>query len=163
MVDISFVIPGSPRGKERPRATRQGRVYTPEKTVNAEALIKLLASDAMQGRDLLGGPLEMTIDLVMPIPASFSKKKREQALSGVLMPLSKPDVDNCAKLVADACNKILYQDDSAIVRMALVKRYGEVPCTVVTVSRISEARRAFYAQVAELFESFQAVGEMVDA
>jgi Holliday junction resolvase RusA-like endonuclease len=150
VVEVVFTVPGAPRGKERPRATRQGRVYTPEKTVNAEALIKLLAGDAMNGRPLLEGALEMLVEFVLPIPASFSKIKRAQAIAGTLAPLSKPDIDNGAKLVADALNGVVYKDDAAIVRMALVKRYGEVPATIVEVREMPPERVAFYSRLCNL-------------
>ena len=41
---MRFTIPGAPQGKARPRTVLGGkRTYTPEKTVNYEALVKLTA------------------------------------------------------------------------------------------------------------------------
>ena len=39
--------------------------------------------------------------------------------------LKKPDIDNIAKIVADALNKVAYDDDSQICDMKIIKRYGE--------------------------------------
>jgi hypothetical protein len=47
---IEFTIPGEARGRCLPRATKQGRVYTPKETVNAEAFIRMIAAAAMAGR-----------------------------------------------------------------------------------------------------------------
>ena len=38
---VKFTILGEPAGKGRPRFTREGRTYTPEKTVSYENLVKL--------------------------------------------------------------------------------------------------------------------------
>lgn len=47
---IEIVLLGAPRGKERPRLTKAGHVYTPEKTRNYEAALKYAAQQAMAGR-----------------------------------------------------------------------------------------------------------------
>ena len=47
---IEIVLLGQPRGKERPRLTKAGHVYTPEKTRDYEAALKFAACQAMAGR-----------------------------------------------------------------------------------------------------------------
>lgn len=119
----TFTIPGPMRGKQRPRSTRQGRIYTPAETVNAEAWVRQCAVAAC-GQPVLPGPVELHMYVRIPVPASWSKKKRAAALAWELFPTGKPDLDNVAKLLADALNGILWRDDSQIVRMVLSKRYG---------------------------------------
>ena len=46
------------------------------------------------------------------------------ALNGELKPTVKPDLDNIAKIVADALNGLAYRDDSCIVDLVVRKRYG---------------------------------------
>ena len=46
---MKFTIPGEPTGKGRPRMTRTGHTYTPEKTVNYEALVKMAYKQASNG------------------------------------------------------------------------------------------------------------------
>ena len=36
---IKLTIPGEPCAKQRPRTTKQGHTYTPQKTVNYETLV----------------------------------------------------------------------------------------------------------------------------
>lgn len=61
------------------------------------------------------------------IPKSKSKKFKEQALSGIRRPITKPDTDNIAKNIKDALNKIAFPDDSQIVLEIIEKRYAEAP------------------------------------
>jgi Holliday junction resolvase RusA-like endonuclease len=133
MTTIVFTIPGVARGKQRPRATRQGRVYTPAQTKNAEAFIRLLATQAMKGGEPLDGPIEATFMVSVEIPKSFSKQKHKDALEGRLYPTSKPDLDNIVKLLADALNGIVYKDDKQIVDMFVNKVYSEHAETVVMI------------------------------
>src|SRR5204862_7322331 len=50
---ITFVVPGQAVGKGRPRIGKRGSfsmLFTPEKTVNYEGLVRLAAHQAMAGR-----------------------------------------------------------------------------------------------------------------
>lgn len=146
----SFFVPGPPVGKGRARSSiimRGGRPvignggrpimvhHTPEKTVNYEATVKLAASDAMQGHPPFDGPLRMTVSLAMQIPQSYSRKKREQALAGVIFPTKKPDVSNVLKALEDACNGVVYVDDVQIVSGSFEKLYAERPGVTVVFSQ----------------------------
>jgi Holliday junction resolvase RusA-like endonuclease len=137
--EVRFTIPGKAVAKGRPRATRSGRMFTPAKTANAEAFIRHLAHDAMQGRPPLIGPVQMTIEVAAPVPASWPKRKQAAALSGAIMPTARPDLDNLCKLVSDALNGICFADDSQVVRLLATKTYGLVPQTIVTVCQLNPA------------------------
>jgi len=60
------------------------------------------------------------------VPLSWSKNKRDRALSGRLWPTVKPDADNSLKLM-DALNGICFVDDKQIVIVSLMKCYAERP------------------------------------
>ena len=45
---VSFVVPGEPVGKGRPRFTRTGRAYTPKKTETAESIVAMNAQLALR-------------------------------------------------------------------------------------------------------------------
>lgn len=131
---LTITIPGTPVGKGRARATLGGRMYTPAKTANTEAFVKLCAVQSLpQEWQIAVEPLFVAVEAVCDVPASWSKKKRETALSGVSRPTGKPDLDNIAKLYCDALNGIVWKDDSQIVNMQLTKRYGPEPKTIITV------------------------------
>lgn len=130
MTVISFVVPGNPQGKGRPRVGRVGnhaRMFTPAKTVAYENLIAMAAAEPMRGRTPLQGPVLLEMAMVHAVPASWSKKRREGALQGEIMPTVKCDADNCLKAVCDALNGIVWRDDTQVVNVMLTKRYGEVP------------------------------------
>jgi len=123
------------RGKQRARVAIRGRfasAYTPKETVNAEAWVKRCAVDQI-GSPCLDIPLDIAIQITVQIAESWSNKKRAAALAGEIKPTGKPDLDNCAKLLCDALNGVIWKDDSQIVAMTLIKRYGERPQTVLKI------------------------------
>jgi Holliday junction resolvase RusA-like endonuclease len=130
---IRFEIPGIPVAKGRARVTTIGghaRAYTPAKTVAYESTVALFARQAMGAAEPIAGPLALSIVATWPIPPSWPKKRREAAT----FKASKPDADNVAKAIGDACNGIVWVDDSQVVDLRCVKRYGAVPGVVVEVS-----------------------------
>jgi len=132
--EVVFTVPGAPQGKARPRFVTRGRggqplahpiVYTPKKTVQYEALIRecfLLETHRILRLDC---PIELEVKAYYQIPKSASKKKRAAMLSGEIWPTKAPDADNVLKVVADALNKVAYEDDKQIVIKSIVKKYGE--------------------------------------
>jgi Holliday junction resolvase RusA-like endonuclease len=124
---ITFTIPGSPVGKGRPRFAKRGnfvQTYTPEKTASYESLVKLAADVAMAGAVPMDCAIICEIYIEITPPASWSKKRVQQALDGVVMPTVKPDLDNVGKLVLDACNGIVWVDDKQVVKLLVTKCYG---------------------------------------
>lgn len=130
MNSVSFTIPGAPVGKGRPRFARHGShvvAYTPHKTVNFEAVVKIMASQAMAGKALLTRPVALHIDMYMPIPGSWSKKRQQLAYAGLIGATTKPDIDNVIKGLADSMNGIVFIDDKQIVSLTASKQYGLIP------------------------------------
>ena len=123
---ISFTVPGDPVGKGRPRMTRAGHAFTPAKTRNSEAFVKLCATQAMAGRPLVADPVVMSLNIRCAIPHSWSQRKKAQALTGELRP-GRPDIDNIAKLVADALNGVVLVDDKQICALVAHKMYAREP------------------------------------
>ena len=130
---IVIRVAGEPVAKGRPRVTRQGFAYTPAKTRKYEAHVRLAAQMAMKGRPPLAGPVACDVLAVMKIPVSFSKKKTADAIAGKLLPAKRPDLDNLVKAATDACNSIVFLDDSQVVSQNSLKRYGTTPQLVITV------------------------------
>ena len=135
---IEFIVPGEPVGKGRPRAFRMGngvRMHTPDKTARYENLVAMAAQEAMAGRPPLDGPLEVELEVRMPVPLSKPKRWRDAALAGAIRPTKKPDADNFAKGL-DACNMIVWVDDAQIVDLHVKKIYHEAPAFVARVREI---------------------------
>lgn len=117
MTPIRFTVPGTPVAKGRPRISvcgGQARAYTPAKTVAYEGLAALAAQDAMAGRVPIDGPVRIEVIAWFPIPASWSKRKRADALAGRLHHVSRPDGDNILKALGDGLNGVCWRDDSQL-------------------------------------------------
>jgi Holliday junction resolvase RusA-like endonuclease len=135
--EIRIELAGAPQGKGRPRMTTRGgfpRAFTPEKTRTYEGMIRTAAMAAISGRARLEGPIVLTIIATFDVPASYSKKQRAAALGGLLLPTKRPDIDNIAKVWADALNGVVFQDDVQIVSGHYRKQYGTEAKVVAIVS-----------------------------
>ena len=125
---------GQPIGKGRPRFTRMGRVYTPEKTRKYEMRLAAVASDYMvsHGLEVTSKPCSVLIKAQFEIPKSWTKAKKEAARNHEVYP-GKPDIDNLAK-VLDAFNEIVWNDDSQVHELRAFKIYAEDPCLITTMT-----------------------------
>jgi Holliday junction resolvase RusA-like endonuclease len=136
---LTFSIPGTPVAKGRPKFARRGAfisTYTDSKTASYENLVKVKAEEAMDGRDMIIGAAAVKLFLFVAPPASWSQKKQRSALAGELHPTSKPDIDNVAKGVLDACNGIVWADDKQVVQLEAIKRYAALPGAVIEVETL---------------------------
>jgi Holliday junction resolvase RusA-like endonuclease len=140
---VKFKVPGTPVGKGRPRVSTRGgkfaRMYTPEKTASYENLVALAAQEAMVGRNLIDGPVDVELVILLPVPASWPKKKQAAALQGQVYPTKKPDIDNVEKAIFDAINGVVWHDDVQVCDVSKRKRYAEVPGVHVVVKPIEGA------------------------
>lgn len=124
---ISFEVPGTPVPQSRPRFTRQGHAYDTDKSRNYKALVRAEAVRKMGGREPAAGAVIARLAFYLPIPKSWSKKKRVMALRGEISPTGRPDTDNLVKSVTDAVNGVVYADDSQIINIIANKCYDLEP------------------------------------
>ena len=130
---FTFEIVGEPQGKGRPRFSTRGgfvKTYTPEKTASYENFVKLCYLNKYKGQKL-DGEIIAEIIAYFPIPKSFSKKKRSEAIEGKIRPTKKPDTDNIAKTILDSLNGIAFEDDKQVIALLVKKLYGEEAKVVV--------------------------------
>jgi Holliday junction resolvase RusA-like endonuclease len=73
-VIVTFTVPGKPFAKQRARATRQGRIYTPKETVSFERVVGQLATRHFSKP--ITGPVRLSVIATFVPPASWSAKKR---------------------------------------------------------------------------------------
>lgn len=74
----------------------------------------------------LEGPLRLSVAFVLPIPESWTQKRRARALAGEIQPTSRPDRGNLLKLLEDCLEAAgFYVDDAQIVGGEVAKRYGD--------------------------------------
>lgn len=134
---ISFTIPGTPVPQGRPRfnsATK--RTYYDDKTMEYRERVKAYALLAQNGNEPLSGALAMIVDCTFPIPDSWPKHKKQNALNGAWHTV-RGDISNIVKAIEDSCNGILYVDDSQIAVSIAFKKYGLEPEAKVTVCELN--------------------------
>jgi Holliday junction resolvase RusA-like endonuclease len=85
-------------------------------------------------KEPIKGPISVTLGFYYPIPASWSKKKKELAYD--MLPTVKPDIDNAVKGVFDALNKIAWEDDDLITDLMTFKRYSEEPKILIKIQEL---------------------------
>jgi Holliday junction resolvase RusA-like endonuclease len=143
-VRVAFEILGAPVGKGRPRVDhRSGRVHEDAKTAAHErAVAKTVRAVFGQG-DPWTGPVRVTITAVSAVPASWPKRYAAALANGAIVyDDGKPDGDNIEKLIWDACNGIVWRDDSQVAEWAGRKRYGSPERVEVLVELIHDAMGA---------------------
>jgi Holliday junction resolvase RusA-like endonuclease len=136
---VTVVIAGEPVPKARPRLTRRGIAYTPAHTRKYEAHGRLAAQLAMDGRPPIEVPVRLELVAELPIPVSWSGRRRALAVTGDLLPTSRPDVDNYIKAGLDSLNEIVLRDDSQVVEITARKRFSVAPKLVMTAFPLAAA------------------------
>lgn len=139
MKSVEFVIPGIPKGKQRPKVTVQGNyahAYTPKETVNYENYVKLMYQTSKE-RSHLEGAIGAVILAIFPIPKSTSKKNIALMRDGKIRHTKKIDCDNLAKIILDSLNGIAYKDDAQVCELLVTKYYGDEPRVEVKLYEIN--------------------------
>jgi Holliday junction resolvase RusA-like endonuclease len=130
---VTVIINGEPVAKGRPRMTRRGFVYTPAATRKFEAHGRLSAQLAMDGRPPIDVPVRIELLVELPVPASWSRRKTADAITGHIRPTSRPDVDNYLKAILDAINTIVVADDAQVVEVYAKKKFSVAPKMIATI------------------------------
>jgi Holliday junction resolvase RusA-like endonuclease len=125
MYEIEIEVSGQPIGKGRPRFTKVGHTYTPQKTKEYERRIHAAAWAEMAKHDIemTDRPIAIKIIAFMDIPKSWSKIKRLKAEYGALRPTGKPDIDNIAKIACDGLQGTIFKSDAQVVSLNVKKTY----------------------------------------
>lgn len=125
----TFIIPGEPVPKGRPRFTRTGHAYTPRKTIDHENLVKGVFKNSCPLWEITDKNLYIEMTFIMQLPASMSEKRKKE-LDGQYCDKNR-DYDNLAKLLTDSLNGIAFKDDRQIVHAVQRKIWGREGLTKV--------------------------------
>lgn len=134
-----YVIKGEPVALARARVAHY-RVYDSQKQL--KLLWGLELKKQHGDNNVLEGPIFLDIIFYMPIPGSFSQKKRQQTFNQ--WHIFKPDTDNLTKMVLDIAQEICYKDDCTISKIAVEKVYddGNGPRTEFILTELKDKREA---------------------
>ena len=144
MLELAFLtIDGEPIPKGRPRFRVMGKfvqAYTPAKTKKEEQRIREEIKKQFI-RKPFSYPIAVDIDFFFTIPKTYfrSKKKIQELADNYYYHTSRPDCDNLAKLVLDAMNGLVYEDDKQIFGLRIVKMYAPPGRDARTEIRIKRA------------------------
>ena len=127
----SFIVPGQPIPKGRPRVTRFG-TYTPKRTQQFEASIRRAWEEAGAVRFPDGQPLSLCVYARFPIPKR-TPKRDAPGMVGTPYLKDHGDIDNIVKDVMDALNGHAYADDAVVYAISANKLYNERAFTVVEI------------------------------
>ncbi len=122
-----MTVPGTPRGKARPRVVRvkgRTRTHTADETVAYEDRVR--AAWMQAGRvDLGDRPLAVKIVAYHARPKSHYRTDGTLSAKGLreFAPMKTPDCDNVTKVVLDALNQLAYGDDKQVVRQVFERRW----------------------------------------
>ena len=133
-------VRGVPKPQGRPRIVRfpngKAGLKDPEVSRDWKNYVRMVAGETW-GRAPEEGPVALFLTFYLPIPRSWSKKRRMAALAGEIWPLGRPDSDNLAKAVIDALLGVLIVDDRQIVELSATKLYGASPGVNIMLRRLS--------------------------
>ncbi len=140
---IFFEIPLAPTAQRRFRIGRIGkhaRAYKDgEQELNEATILTHIIKHAPA--EPLQGALELTVRACLPLPKTKEKqwlKKAEAGkLTGADRPITRPDIDNLVKQIADCMTAArFWEDDKQIVSLTANKFYSRVPYWEIEVREI---------------------------
>lgn len=125
--DLTFRVPGDPRGKGRPRtrvipaSPPYAHIYSDHSDVKYEERVResyeLEFGNLEQIED--GVAVEVNVTAHFRMPKSLTARKKDLLHDAPC--LKKPDGDNVLKIITDALSGVAYHDDKQVFRMTIDK------------------------------------------
>jgi len=144
MEAVKFRIKAEPIAQGRPRLTTingQARAFDPKKSRDWKAFIKDVAEKAMYdaGHDKpFDGPILARMRFGFELPKSHHRKRTPRPRQ---WHTKRPDIDNLSKAIFDACESVVFMNDTQIVRIVadkIICEQGEAPFVVAEFSQLNE-------------------------
>jgi len=126
---IDFEVPGDVVPWARAGRSKTGATYTPARQGRYMATIKSLCAAELGGAPPLAGPIGLDVWANFATPISWSGKKRAAAY----WQTSRPDWDNCAKIVCDALSGVAWLDDKQVCCTSVWKMYSAKPGLILSI------------------------------
>jgi len=131
--EITIEIMGEPKAwqRERARTDKNGKflsMYDPN--TSTKKIFRDYILDAMKDAGvsmIRDTAIYFKMDSYKKAPKTVKDYEMPLYEEGLLRPLTKPDVDNYAKLFMDAANNVLWDDDKLVVNEGCDKYYSATP------------------------------------
>ena len=131
-----FVVPGEPRGKGRPRVTRNGTYTDSETAAYEKKIVACFRKDLGGYKAPDTAFLRILVIAYLGIPKSATVAQKQAMAAGRLLPSRKPDVDNICKIVLDALNGVAYKDDARVHDSRCCKFYSFEPRLEISLEEV---------------------------
>lgn len=125
----AFVVYGvaAPAGSKTVWRGKAGQVGVRDASKRSAPWKRLVAQEAgkaMEGAELLEGPLSLHVSVMIPRPKSHygARGLRPSAPSA---PTTRPDLTKYLRGIEDAMTGIVWRDDAQVITQSAEKRYGE--------------------------------------
>lgn len=146
-MEYSITIPGTPVAQGRPRFVSRGKfvtTYDPPKSKNYKKLIAQTVKQNWQ-YGVLEKPLSVWIKVYREIQKSTAKKQYALKLSGDVLPVKKPDVDNYTKGILDGISEAnIWTDDNLVCEIITQKQYSDNPHVEIVIKEINSINEFEY-------------------
>jgi Holliday junction resolvase RusA-like endonuclease len=126
-LSLTFELSWVHDAAKRPRFTRVGggRVYDPG-AKEKKKIRKAVADMLPEGWVPAAGQVGLELDYYIPARSDSTVTQLILARFGLVRPTHKPDANNLVKEFEDACNGLLWEDDSQVVEETVRKWYSIV-------------------------------------
>jgi len=137
---LTIDVRGLPRPQGSMRVFPNGGVAYPPAVIMWRRLVQGAAVEAMMGKPIFLGAVELRMGFDLPRPASHYGTGRNVTTvkaSAPPWPITMPDLDKLVRAVGDALTDAgVWKDDSQVVSLTTAKRYGDRPGVLIQVKEL---------------------------
>ena len=119
---MNFLVEVEPTPQSRPRFGC-GRCYEPARVTEYKKAVSYAAKVAMQGKP----PTKLAVRVKLRLYRKYAATSRRYG-----------DCDNHLKAVLDACNKIIFSDDSQVISATVEKFQGTPPKLEIEIEEVEK-------------------------
>jgi Holliday junction resolvase RusA-like endonuclease len=137
---MKITLLGVPMAKQSARFARRGNFmakYQPAELIHwiEDAKAQIREQMPKEWKPISDQIKIVSISFVYPPLKGWTKKKHKELMDGNrIYKDTKPDIDNLLKNLWDACNGLVWIDDSQIVEINSVKKiFGDTPMTMMEI------------------------------
>lgn len=117
---LTFFVPGKPAPQGSKRHIGNGVLLESSPHVGPwRERVAIAAHNAMNGRPIYSGQVEVWLDFILPRPKSTPKTRTPPAIK-------RPDIDKLARAILDAITGTILADDAQVTYLSATKRLAEI-------------------------------------
>lgn len=110
--------------------------YYDKKERELRTTFRYRIKEAWGGKPPLTGDIEVVYFFGVKVPNSWSQRKKEKALKGLIKPNVKPDLTNRLYWMENRMKGVVFGDDALVVDLSARGRYAKEPSVSVYVRTV---------------------------